>query len=334
VSNFEDKLILDSLPLKIVKTSSGENVKKTNCPSCNEKKSRLYFLWNNRTQVTNVYCHNCGYSRILKNFVKEFFKEVYEENYKYVINSRSICLEDLNRCLEKDLIQPGFNVNRELPKNSICLENLPKNHKALNYVKERLIPKKHYKDLFYCDNFKILAENYRYKIIKWKDEDRLIIPFWSKENKITCIQGRSFEENTKLRYITLKIKKDHLKIWGINAVDSSKNVFVTEGPLDAMFLDNAVSMAGSDVSNEDLEKELKVNRRDIIFLYDNEPTSEEIKNKMYNKIEFGFSIVIWDVGFPFKDVNDAVLGGFPLDKIGNMVYHGLEATLKFMSWRA
>ena len=50
-------------------------------------------------------------------------------------------------------------------------------------------------------------------------------------------------------------------------VDSSKRVYVTEGPFDSMFVFNSVAMAGSDAN---------VPFDNAVMIYDNEPRSKEI----------------------------------------------------------
>ena len=38
------------------------------------------------------------------------------------------------------------------------------------------------------------------------------------------------------------------KLFGLDEVDVSKTVYVTEGPIDSMFVDNCIAMAGSDLA--------------------------------------------------------------------------------------
>ena len=44
------------------------------------------------------------------------------------------------------------------------------------------------------------------------------------------------------------LRDDVPKIFGLNRVDTSRTVYVVEGPLDSLLLDNAVAMAGADVA--------------------------------------------------------------------------------------
>ena len=37
------------------------------------------------------------------------------------------------------------------------------------------------------------------------------------------------------------------KIFGLNRVDFNKTIYITEGPIDSFYIDNAIAMAGADV---------------------------------------------------------------------------------------
>jgi Zn ribbon nucleic-acid-binding protein len=337
VSRWEDKSVIEMLPLGAIKTSGGD-VYKANCPSCEETRQRLYFLWNSGKEVTNVYCHNCGYARTLKNFVHDFYPHLIPETHFGRVQDRAKFVE---KTLAQRLMDSRKTENirlvmqREHPPDCILLEHLPAKHKALKYVQERKIPSRHYKNLYYCPNFKELAKRYGYAIDKWQDEDRLIIPFWDKQKRLTYLQGRSFDPETKMRYITLDCKNGALKIWGLDSIDTSKRVYITEGPIDAMFLDNSLAMGGSAVSNRRLLRLLgRTDPKDIVFVYDNEPGNVEIRQQMMDKVRAGFSIILWNrLKVKEKDVNDAVLSGFDVADLEDMIVGGNQATIQLMRWR-
>jgi len=51
--------------------------------------------------------------------------------------------------------------------------------------------------------------------------------------------------NNKLRYVTVRVTDDAM-IYGLNLLDLSQTIYVTEGPIDSMFVDNAIAVGGSD----------------------------------------------------------------------------------------
>ena len=81
---------------------------------------------------------------------------------------------------------------------------------------------------------------------------RLVIPFFNKKDEVVAVQGRSlsmkdeFNARTTLRYITVKSDKSIERLWyGMWRANPKKRVYVVEGPLDSMFIDNTVAMVGA-----------------------------------------------------------------------------------------
>ena len=149
------------------------------------------------------------------------------------------------------------------------------------------------------------------------DEDKILIGF----------QGRSLGPNS-VKYITVMIKDDAPKIYGLDKVDCQKPIFVIEGPFDATLVENSVAMCGSDL---DLRS---FGWSDYIYVYDNEPRNREIVNRIAKTINRGDKVVIWPTTINQKDINDMVLSG---QNIMNMLesntYSGLKAKIKFNNWK-
>ena len=117
------------------------------------------------------------------------------------------------------------------------------------------------------------------------------------------------------------------KIFGLDKVDKTKTIYVTEGPFDSLFISNAIAMCGSDVN-------ISNDHDQYVFVFDNEPRNREIVAKIDKYIEQGSRVVIWDSGIKEKDINDMVLAGRDVQSmIESSVYHGLEAKLKFTQWK-
>jgi hypothetical protein len=124
------------------------------------------------------------------------------------------------------------------------------------------------------------------------------------------------------------LDEDAPKIYGLNRVNWQKPVVIVEGPIDSMFLDNAVAMGGADVARFNA---------DVVYCYDNEPRSREIVRRMEKTINDGHSIVIFPNGINEKDINDMILGGKdPLEIqviISSNTFNGLMAKAKLSEWR-
>jgi len=89
-----------------------------------------------------------------------------------------------------------------------------------------------------------------------------------------------------------------------------------------------VALCGSDGEIRDLE------RSDKVFVYDNEPRNKEIVSRIERCIERGERVVIWPTTIREKDLNDMVLSGHNVqDIVESNVYTGLQAKLKFTTWK-
>ena len=71
-----------------------------------------------------------------------------------------------------------------------------------------------------------------------------------------------------------------------------------------------------------------------VWVYDNEPRSKEITARISSTIAKGDSVVIFPNNVKQKDINDMVLAGHDVQSmVESNVYSGLEAKLKFTSWK-
>ena len=147
-----------------------------------------------------------------------------------------------------------------------------------------------------------------------------------------AIQGRSLGES-KLRYITLKLHDDNKKVFGLDRIDTDKIVYVVEGPIDSMFLPNAVATADSNL--ESITDTLDKSK--VVLVFDNEPRNKEIVNKMEHAIDNHFNVVIWPEMIVEKDINDMILADFSSDEIQDFIdkntFNNLRAKMEFVNWK-
>jgi hypothetical protein len=120
------------------------------------------------------------------------------------------------------------------------------------------------------------------------------------------------------------------KIFGLDTVNKKERVYCFEGPIDSLFIPNAIAMVGADVS-------LDSSFTDVVYAFDNEPRNKEIVNRMYKLIDAGYNVVIWDDSFIGKDINDMVLNGADVEHIkiilDKRAFSGLEAYVEMMKWK-
>ena len=161
------------------------------------------------------------------------------------------------------------------------------------------------------------------------NEPRLAIPFFDSNGKLTGLTLRDYGNNP-LRYIMVKINEDAPTIFGLDCISNDTPVKIVEGPLDSLFLDNAIACAGTSFSKIDT---LNL-PQDRIIIVDNQPKNTEVCNIVHKLIKSGERVVIWPDEILEKDINDMVLNGVAVEEIiSNNVFHNLEAELRFTNWR-
>ena len=124
------------------------------------------------------------------------------------------------------------------------ISELNKSHPARTYLSKRRIPEDRFKDLYYCENFRKWTNEQKYTFEDSDfDESRIVIPLRDR-SKIFGFQGRSLDPRNQLRYITIMLDDDAPKVYGLDRVNENKKIYVVEGPLDSLFVENCVAMVG------------------------------------------------------------------------------------------
>ena len=304
------------------------------CPICgdshkNKTKSRGYVF---RKKNDYFYmCHNCGISTTFYNFLKQvdpnLLKEYQLERYKNGETGNNNYPKPEFEEFKTE--KPTFKKSLELP----SIESLPEAHFAKNYVQQRRIPETVWSQLYYAEDFAAFIQTLGIeKEGLHKDDKRLVIPFYNAEKELVAVQGRSLGES-KLRYITLKLHDDNKKVYGLDRIDTDELVYVVEGPIDSMFLENAVATADSNLESivDTLDKSK------VVLIFDNEPRNKEIVNKLEHAIDNHINVVIWPEMMEEKDINDMVLGGFSPDEIQDIIdkntFLNLRAKMEFVNWK-
>ena len=335
MSVFIDRAFLLRISPKLQRfTQKKEDLYNFRCPLCgdsqkNKTRSRGYVY---RKKNDYFYmCHNCGASTSFYNFldkvdptlVKEYALERYKNGDNNKSNHKTPGFEDFKT--EK----PSFKKALELP----SIDSLPEAHFAKGYVHDRRIPQAFHSQLYYAEDFAAFIQNLGIENTNLKEKDRrLVIPFYDKEKNLVALQGRALGES-KLRYITLKLHDDNHKFFGLDRIDEDKMIYVVEGPIDSMFLDNAVATADSN-----LESITSIyDKSKITLVFDNEPRNKEIIKKIDDAIEKHYNVVIWPEMIDSKDINDMVLEGFSPDEIQDIIskntFVNLRAKAEFVNWK-
>jgi hypothetical protein len=220
--------------------------------------------------------------------------------------------------------EPVFKFEAPKFKKKIKLPKASESPRSAGYLTARhLDPSKFY----YTEKFKQFVNSLKPTFNNVKhDEERIIIPLYYEKNLIG-LQGRSIKPNL-VKYITVMLDDDAPKLYGLDDIDKTKRVFVTEGPFDSTFIRNAIAMCGADADIS------RWGISDPVWIYDNEPRNREITNRISKTIDSGDSVVIWPESIDDKDINDMVMSGLDVQSvIESNTYSGLEAKLKFNTWK-
>ena len=291
------------------------------CPICgdsqrNKNKARgyIYAVKNN----TNFKCHNCGASLSFNNFLKELdhtlHKQYTLEKFKEGHTGKNFVVE----APKLEFKKPVFKKSLNLPKAST-------NPVAKEYLEKRkLNPEKFY----FADKFKEWSNTQKVTFDTiGRDESRIIIPMYDRDNNLIGFQGRSLVPNP-VKYITVMLEDDSPKLYGLESINEKEPIYIVEGPFDSTFVENAVAMCGSDVDIRSF------GWSDHIWVLDNEPRNREITNRIAKLIDRGEKVVIWPSNIIEKDINDMVLSGLNvMDVLKSNTYSGLEAKIKFNNWK-
>lgn len=312
------------------------------CPICgdskrNKSKTRFYFY--EKKGGFFVKCHNCDFGTTLSKFLEQFDRGIHEqytlEKYRSGTTGRNESEP------EYKFSEPKFGKCRTstetVEREPLCvglssLSELQEDHPAVVFLLGRQIPRDKHHLLYFAPNFRVWAKTID-PDMQLGNEPRLIIPIIH-EGKLIGANCRSFDPKSTSRYITLRKEKSEDRMWfGLDRVDSTRPVVVVEGPLDSLFLPNAVAIIGLGKCAT-LPKELG---SDPIFALDNEPRNKELVKTMQELVDNKRTLCIWPDTIKEKDINEMVLAGAQSCDILNTILqnscNGSTATLRLSKWR-
>jgi hypothetical protein len=306
------------------------------CPICGDstkdkRKARAYIY--RKEGNLRFHCHNgCGTMGVPK-----FLKAVDEFVYNDFLVEK--VMEDGGPKKAHDPVtnykKPSFIGDTEL-KDLKKISQLAHGHFAKQYVVGRQIPNKFHSRLFFAPKFMswvntFVTGKFNEGALK-HDGSALVIPFINKDGRMHAFQARYFEGD--VRYITIQLDESVPKIYGLDQYERGHKSYVLEGPIDSMFLPNAVATAGgTEVSTLRF-----LNLDNAVIVFDNEPRSKDTIKKIEKCIKHGMKVCIWPEGLQFKDVNDMIKdGGFSADHVREIIdrntFSGLNAELQLNKWK-
>jgi transcription elongation factor Elf1 len=309
------------------------------CPVCgdssrNKLKARGYIY--RAKQDLFAKCHNCGYSTNIGNLIKHVDVNLYDqyvlERYKAGATKHNAHKDVAPLIPEPKKVEL---LEDEVLSSLKRLDALDVSHPAVKYVLERKIPRDKWHLLYFAPKFKKFTNSITPKFAEpiVDDHPRMIIPFFNRAGKCFAFQARAYG-NEEPKYYTIKVDETEEKIYGLDRVDFGKRIYVVEGPIDSLFLPNAIAVSGSSFDTPTIRQLLT----NATIVMDNEPRNKEIVKQLQKYIELGYSVCMFPSSVQQKDINDMIShSGMTPDQIVELIntntYTGMEAKLQFIHWR-
>jgi hypothetical protein len=235
---------------------------------------------------------------------------------------------------------PKFKSDDKILDGLIRLKDLPNDHPAAQFANHRIIPKQHWGILYYTDDFGSFMKRLDPDTLAIGAEPRLVIPFFNNDGKVVGAQGRALnmsdEVNARktLKYITVKGDKSIDRLWyGMWRANPKKRVYVVEGPLDSLFIQNGVAIVGAGALRN---IPARFANSEMTWIMDNEPRNRQVCSYVQKLIELGRDVCIWPASVEEKDINDMAytMSTREIRKlIDENTFGGLQATARFRDWR-
>ncbi len=309
------------------------------CPVCGDSKKVLSkargFLFPGKDRLLYK-CHNCDapsslyklLNHVDANLAKEYITDRFVEDKQEAPEP------------EKPFAPPKF--HETLDSKLTKISALPPGHYAKTYVEKRLIPSKMHFKLFHIDKFKEWANSVVPDTFETgglgvpiNDEPRLIIPLIDRHQKVMGYQGRSYRSDHPVKYITILVDPQAVKIYGLETLDINRNIRAFEGPLDAMFIDNAVATTGG--RQDTLLQQAGIGKDRTILIYDNEPRNIDTIKKMQKGLDDGWTVCIWPDDMAVGDVNEFIKSGYTAQQLTDIIdqhaFSGLMGLAMLSHWR-
>lgn len=308
------------------------------CPICGDvskgrQKARGYIYRHGSSDHLNYKCHHCSASMSFGTFLKTKFPDLYKEFVysRYEITSKT-------RVPHKNF--PAFVKTEAFPLTDANVDGLKQcdglkdSHPVAKYLLKRMIPREQWKHLYYTLEFmkytnKLLPE--KFKNVE-KDHPRLILPYFTEHGKMFAYAARAFGEEEP-KYFTIKLDEERDRVYGLERINPAKKIYAVEGPIDSLFLPNAIAVAGSNFDTPSIQALKSV----VTIVGDNEPRSREIVKILEKNILLGYNVCMLPHTVKEKDINELILSGKSKEEIVDLIdantYHGIKAKLKFAEWK-
>jgi hypothetical protein len=267
------------------------------CPVCKEgkslgKKKRLWYY----PQTNTFHCFNCNQTWSAISWIRKVTGMSFED-IQMDISRNDFSVDILKK---KDNVSFKKRDIPDLPYDSINLfdsvqqQYYSKNKnflKALEYAKVRRL-----------DTAINRSLNLFISLTDFTHANRLCIPFYDRNKKVVFYQTRALD-NSEPRYLG---KSGYEKtVFNIDKVNVDiPYIFLFEGPIDSMFVNNGVGIGGISMSKTQSTQLAEFPFHKRIWVLDNPIHDETAKDKIKELRSKNENVFNWNVGCGYKDFND------------------------------
>lgn len=325
--------ISNRLPLFKRKSDYLFNFRCTICGDSSSKKNKARGYFYKIKNDMFMKCHNCGLSIHFGTFLKQTDQTLYSQ-YALERYADGASPRKAHKTPQFTFKEPVVEKKTPLDELFERVDSLSEDHIVIKFCKGRKIPEDTFNRLYFIDNIKKVEQlSDKMKDRIQGEEPRLVIPLYDAKLQLAGITCRALGSET-LRYITVKIKSDELLVFGRESLNPKKHIYVTEGPIDSLFLPNSIAVVGTGFNK--LEQ-LEYPKDSMTIVVDNQPRNKEVCKVIENLIEKNYNIVIWPQSLHEKDVNDMVKAGKSPSSVKNLIdkntFNGLQARANFYAWK-
>ena len=136
-------------------------------------------------------------------------------------------------------------------------------------------------------------------------KNRLCIPFYDNNKKVIYYQTRALD-NSLPAYLN-KINEDK-RVFGLDNIKNNIDyIFIFEGPIDAMFVENGVAVTGLNLTDKQKEDLSLFPLHKKIWVPDNQHVDKAAKEKTDTLLNQKMSVFLWPENIKCKDFNELAI---------------------------
>lgn len=258
-----------------------------NCPQCKEENygipdGKYNLEVNLQKQVYNCWkcCDTNGtsgkISKLIKKYGNSFLYKQYKDELETLIKSK---LYDINAFQDNNIgIEESY---VKLPDSFTKIKDIKKltDKRLIDYLKRRKITQE-------------IVDKYRIGYTTWDDSDpfcrnRIIVPSYDEFGDLNYWSGRDYTGKAKAKYKNCSTEKQDI-IFQESLIDWDSDIILCEGTLDAIYMDNCVSLLGKSLTRKSkLYQAIKEKANGkIIICLDSDTDISETKT-IYNLLNSG-----------------------------------------------